>query len=127
VALTRSQNAKLHHLVEERAAELEEGIRNTLPKPADETTLERTGMAQDQVDDATTGAAEHLNHTMHNHYVDEMRQIEAARQRASSGLLDTCHDCGGEIGFQRLQAQPFAVRCLDCQERYERKIGALRR
>lgn len=125
--LTRTQCAELEKLLAERVDELEEKVRSTLPKPADETTLERTGMAQDQVDDATTGAEEHFNHTMHRHYVEEMRQLDAARSRAASGLLDCCADCGGEIGYARLRAQPFAVRCVDCQERYERRSGALRR
>ena len=127
MSLTRTQSDTLKQLMEERAMDLERRIRETLPKPADETTLERTGVSQDEVDDATTNAEEHFNHTLHRHYVDEMRQIEAARERAGSGLLDCCTDCGDDIGYQRLSAQPFAVRCLDCQDRYERRAGAQRR
>jgi len=127
VSLTRTQSDTLKQLMEERAMDLEQRIRETLPKPADETTLERTGVSQDEVDDATTNAEEHFNHTLHRHYVDEMRQIEAARERAGIGLLDCCADCGDDIGYQRLSAQPFAVRCLDCQDRYERRGSAQRR
>jgi len=127
VGLTQKQHADLEKVLAERAGEIEEKIRDTLPKPADETTLERTGMAQDEVDDATTGAEEHLNHTMHEHYLEEMRQLDDARTRAASGLLDCCADCGGEIGYARLRAQPFAVRCVDCQERHERRAGVMRR
>ena len=127
MSLTRTQSDTLKQLMEERAMDLEQRIRETLPKPADETTLERTGVSQDEVDDATTNAEEHFNHTLHRHYVDEMRQIEAARERAGIGLLDCCADCGDDIGYQRLSAQPFAVRCLDCQDRYERRGGAQRR
>lgn len=127
MSLTRTQSDTLKQLMEERATDLEQRIRETLPRPADETTLERTGVSQDEVDDATTNAEEHFNHTLHRHYVDEMRQIEAARERAVSGLLDSCADCGEDIGYKRLTVQPFAVRCLDCQDRYERKIAAVRR
>ena len=127
MGLTQKQHADLEKVLAERAGEIEEKIRDTLPKPADETTLERTGMAQDEVDDATTGAEEHLNHTMHEHYLEEMRQLDDARTRAASGLLDCCADCGGEIGYARLRAQPFAVRCVDCQERHERRAGVMRR
>ena len=127
MSLTQTQSETLKQLMEQRAIELEEKIRGTLPKPADETTLERTGVSQDEVDDATTNAEEHFNHTLHRHYVDEMRQIEAARDRAGNGLLNCCADCGEDIGYRRLQAQPFAVRCVDCQERHERKVAAQRR
>ena len=127
MSLTRTQSDTLKQMMEDRAIDLEQRIRETLPKPADETTLERTGVSQDEVDDATTNAEEHFNHTLHRHYVDEMRQIEAARERAGRGLLDCCTDCGDDIGYQRLSAQPFAVRCLDCQDRYERRAGAQRR
>ena len=127
MSLTRTQSDTLKQLMEERAMDLEQRIRETLPKPADETTLERTGVSQDEVDDATTNAEEHFNHTLHRHYVDEMRQIEAARERAGIGLLDCCADCGDDIGYQRLSAQPFAVRCLDCQDRHERRGSAQRR
>lgn len=114
-------------MIDERAVDLLEKIRSTLPKPADETTLERTGVAQDEVDEATTSAEEHFNHTLHEHYLDEMRQVETARERVTSGLIDSCVDCNDDIGYQRLRVQPDAVRCVDCQERHERKLSVLRR
>ena len=127
MSLTRYQSDTLKQLLDERSVELEEKIRDTLPKPADESTLERTGVAQDEVDDATTNAEEHIKHTMHRHYVREIRQVEAALERASTGQFASCIDCGEEIDYARLRAQPFAVRCLDCQEIYERRSSVLRR
>jgi len=123
LSLTQSQCAELVRLMDTRAGELEEHIRNTLPKPADETTLERTGVSQDEVDEATTSAEEHFNHSLHRHYVDEMRQIEAALERARSGLADSCAECGEEISYARLRVQPYAVRCVECQSRHEYALG----
>lgn len=125
--LTQGQRTKLERIIDDRAGELEEQIRSTLPKPADETTLERTGMAQDEVDEATTSAEEHFNHTMHRHYVDEMHQLVEARERVRSGLANSCADCGEEIGYERLLAQPLAVRCVDCQTRWEHLNSVIRR
>lgn len=127
MSVTRSQSEALMRLIDARAADLREKIRSTLPKHADETTLERTGLAQDEVDVATATAEDELNHTMHERYLHELRQVEAARERAANGLLDCCAECGGEIGYERLCVQPFAVRCVDCQSRYERKLEVLRR
>jgi DnaK suppressor protein len=126
LSLTQTQCAELVRLMDTRAGELEEHIRNTLPKPADESTLERTGVAQDEVDEATTSAEEHFNHSLHRHYVDEMRQIEAARERALSGLVGSCTECGEEIGYARLRAHPYAVRCVECQSRHEHLLGFTR-
>lgn len=124
--LTQNQCAELVRQMDMRVGELEQQIRNTLPKPADETTLERTGVAQDEVDEATTNAEEHINHTMHRHYVDEMKQVEAARERAQQGLANSCADCGEEIGYERLRVHPHALRCIECQSLYERQGGAAR-
>jgi RNA polymerase-binding transcription factor DksA len=127
MSITRSQSDALTRLIDARAADLKEKIRSTLPKPADETALERSGIAQDEVDVATATAEDELNHAMHERYLQELRQVEVARERAASGLLDCCSECGGEIGYERLRAQPFAVRCVDCQSRHERKQEVVRR
>ena len=127
MSITRPQSEALMQRMDARTADLKEMIRSTLPKLADETTLERTGVAQDEVDVATAAAEDELNHTMHERYLQELRQLEAARERAANGLLDCCSECGGEIGYDRLCAQPFAVRCVDCQARHERQPDVFRR
>ena len=52
--------------------------------------------------------------------VDELRQIAAAQERMARGEYGECVDCGIDIPFERLQAQPAAARCVPCQEKYER-------
>ncbi len=51
--------------------------------------------------------------------VDELRQIAAAKERMARGEYGQCVDCGVDIPFARLEAQPAAARCVPCQERYE--------
>ena len=50
----------------------------------------------------------------------ELRDIEAARRRLDEGSYGLCTDCGVEIGLERLQAEPEAARCIDCQRRHEK-------
>jgi DnaK suppressor protein len=45
--------------------------------------------------------------------------IEAALARIRAGTYGECVDCGGPIELGRLEAVPWAVRCVDCQEAYE--------
>jgi RNA polymerase-binding transcription factor DksA len=52
--------------------------------------------------------------------VDELRDVEAARRRMDDGTYGICTDCGVDIGFERLHAEPEAARCIDCQRRHEK-------
>lgn len=47
------------------------------------------------------------------------QQIEEALVRLREGSYGTCADCGTEISEKRLQALPFARRCVACQEKAE--------
>jgi DnaK suppressor protein len=43
------------------------------------------------------------------------RQIDAALQRIDAGGYGDCASCGKEIPAKRLQALPFAIRCIGCE------------
>jgi len=45
--------------------------------------------------------------------------VEEALARIEDGNYGICEDCGEEIPIGRLNALPFALRCVDCQERHE--------
>ena len=52
--------------------------------------------------------------------------IVAAQRRLAKGDYGLCEDCGKEIGFARLEAQPAASRCVRCQETTEKPDGPAR-
>lgn len=52
--------------------------------------------------------------------VTELRAIEAALQRLAAGAYGVCADCGTAIEFERLWAEPAALRCVECQARHEK-------
>ena len=86
--------------------------------------LDSHSTAADPVDD-TADAAFHrasadVERGLIDHYLREVAQIEAAEARAGAGTFGTCADCGLPIGESRLEANPVALRCLECQERHER-------
>jgi len=56
--------------------------------------------------------------------VRDLREIEAARARIANDEYGVCIDCGQDIGFARLLAQPTATRCITCQDFYERTHAA---
>ena len=51
----------------------------------------------------------------------ELQRIEAALRRMAEGHYGECIDCGDDIGYARLQAEPDALRCITCQERFEKQ------
>jgi RNA polymerase-binding transcription factor DksA len=55
--------------------------------------------------------------------IEEYQAGRAALARLEAGDYGTCVDCGETIPAPRLQAQPFAIRCIGCQERRERATG----
>jgi RNA polymerase-binding protein DksA len=52
--------------------------------------------------------------------VQELNDIDAALRRMDDGGYGTCEECGQDIGYPRLNAQPTARRCIADQEKYER-------
>jgi len=50
---------------------------------------------------------------------DELEAIEEALNRIEAGSYGLCSDCGEPISPRRLEAMPFAVRCVEDQSRRE--------
>ncbi len=49
----------------------------------------------------------------------DIAKINEALSRLEHGTYGACEDCDEEIAEARLSALPFAVRCTDCEEKYE--------
>ena len=47
----------------------------------------------------------------------ELFEVEAALNRLEEGTYGTCRSCAEPIAFERLQAYPAAVTCIDCASR----------
>lgn len=57
----------------------------------------------------------------------ELRAIQAARMRIEQDTYGVCIECGYEIPYERMEAQPTAERCAPCQEVYEKThVDAMR-
>jgi DnaK suppressor protein len=55
-----------------------------------------------------------------NHYLNEIKDIEAALMRIAENEYGICLGCGRAIHFKRLLAYPTAKRCVACQRLYEK-------
>jgi DnaK suppressor protein len=50
----------------------------------------------------------------------ELREINVALGKISSGDYGICEMCEEQIGFQRLKVKPHAIYCIDCREIVEK-------
>jgi RNA polymerase-binding protein DksA len=53
----------------------------------------------------------------------ELNEVDAALLSVADASYGNCRDCGEPVGWPRLNANPTALRCIACQERYERAHG----
>jgi DnaK suppressor protein len=49
----------------------------------------------------------------------ELRRVDDALGRLEQGTYGVCEDCEAQIAEERLEIQPFATRCVDCERRRE--------
>lgn len=50
-----------------------------------------------------------------------LEQLALALQRVAAGTYGRCDDCGNPIPAARLRILPSATRCIECQQRNERR------
>ena len=104
----------------ERAAQLRGEIQRTLERSSDETHVRIAEQARDTEDDSFSNLIVDLNFAEIDRDAQELRRIDTALLRLSEGSYGSCTDCGQRIPEARLQAEPTALRCVRCQELYER-------
>ena len=104
----------------ERAAQLRDEIQHTLERSADETHARVAEQARDAEDDSFSNLVVDVNLAEIDRDADELRRIDGALARINEGSYGLCESCGQEIPAARLQAEPTALRCVHCQELYEK-------
>ncbi|MBX3599480.1 MAG: TraR/DksA C4-type zinc finger protein [Rubrivivax sp.] len=117
--LTAGQRALLQAELQQRqralATQLAEHLRG-------QTRVERAAerLAQD-ADDAPQRAPElAMTAALTDREQRELDAVAAALQRLADGGYGSCADCGTGIPFDRLKAEPWALRCVDCESAHER-------
>ena len=120
MALNRRQIIELAYGMTERHNALLEEIRNDVARAREEPYASVAGATPDIGDPAVADLVADLGEAEVTRDLGELRALEAALKRVADGTYGLCLDCGGEVPFARLQAQPAAGRCLACQQRHEK-------
>jgi DnaK suppressor protein len=124
MALTREQSIELGTVIEQRRRALEAEIREDQARVRSERFGEVAGEVPDPGDESVASLVTDLDQFDLGRDLNELRAIEAAHDRLADGSYGSCLSCGRDIEYDRLRANPAALRCIDCQRRYEQKHGA---
>jgi RNA polymerase-binding protein DksA len=117
--LSDTQINELKEALKSRFRALREEIRQELLASDNERYIDLAGQVHDIEEESVADLLVDLNLAIIDRHIRELQAIDAALLRIANNEYGVCIDCGGEIGYPRLKANPAAERCLDCQERYE--------
>ncbi|MGI9245923.1 MAG: TraR/DksA family transcriptional regulator, partial [Steroidobacteraceae bacterium] len=104
----------------ERARVLREEIRQTLLRSKSEPYLQIANDVRDLEDESFADLMVDVRLAEIDRDLDELRSVDSALLRFGDGSYGDCEACGRSIGLQRLEAQPDARRCIECQTLFER-------
>jgi DnaK suppressor protein len=113
------RRAEIEALLRERARDLRR-TREAMHRSAEGgRDSEVAHLDNHPADLATELHDEELDETTDLMLDEEEARIKEARRALADGTYGTCWSCKRPIPPERLKAVPEAVRCLDCQRRFE--------
>jgi RNA polymerase-binding protein DksA len=121
--LDPEQLDRLRAVLTERHTALAAEIRDEVTRAREDTFGNLAGEVTDRGEEAVADLLFDLDNAEVSRDLNELRAIEAALARVGAGSYGTCEDCGEEIAFERLRAQPAATRCVRCQQVHERTFA----
>ena len=105
--LTRQRNQLLAQVAEQRGGQL------------GRAEVANAHFDNSQDDHAQIRSERELEFALDEHELVELQAIEDALKRIQEGVYGLCLSCGVPIPHERLHAAPQALRCIDCQTKFE--------
>ena len=118
--LTIEQRESLKRQLSDRVAALRDEIAAALRRSG---SPEAIGLANhlDEIDDEAVADLESSIEVAEiERDLRELRGAEKALQRLHTPEYGVCTDCGADIPYSRMNAEPSATRCIACQTKAER-------
>lgn len=118
--LSERQMHELRSALETRRRELLEEIRTELLASDNQHFQDLAGRVHDSGEESVADLLSDLNLAMIDQHIEALRETEQALSRMAMGSYGLCSECGKPIEYERLQAYPSAVRCIEHQRQYEK-------
>jgi RNA polymerase-binding protein DksA len=103
----------------ERVSSTVESLHESNSRSFEEETEEET-YDNHLADSATATLNREIDSTLEENSGHVLVGIDEALDRIENGTFGTCARCGKQIAEDRLEALPYATRCIDCQRLAER-------
>jgi len=127
MTLSQTQLRVLSQEMEKRRRTLRAELLRDAERVRAESYSEVAGSVTDLGDEALADLVTDLDNAELTRDLNELRALEAALNRLDDGAgFGLCAECGLEIPFERLKAEPAALRCFDCQSVHERTHAGTR-
>lgn len=121
MTLAKTHYTDIRKVLDARHTSLLEEVRAEMERSENQHYIELIGHSDVDSGDAVIGdVLGDVNFEYIDRHVQQLREIEAARNRLGEGSFGVCADCGEDIAFGRLLATPVVLRCYDCQQQCER-------
>ena len=118
--LTQDRLKRLETNLRERQRLLTEEVNAKRHDTAAASTEDQIGGVGDPGDESVARMQTDLSIEEVGRDTDELRNIESTLERIKAGTYGNCEECGNEIDYRRLEAQPTATRCILCQSQWEK-------
>ena len=115
--LSHDRIETIRGILDARERELGGEVRDANEEADENAAGPRVGDSVDQGDERFQDGMAHAEKLRDQ---EELMAIDAARGRIADGSYGECVDCGQAIPYERLRAQPTALRCVPCQARFEK-------
>ncbi|HYH41697.1 MAG TPA: TraR/DksA C4-type zinc finger protein [Burkholderiales bacterium] len=122
--LTSKQTQKLKQAMLERQRLLTTEVADQRSQAAADGNDDSMGGVGDAGDESVVRMMTDLHLQEAGRDLEELRDIDGALQRIEAGEYGDCIECGNEISYARLEAQPTAIRCVECQSLHEKTYAS---
>lgn len=112
--LTAGQRAWLRAELEQRQQQLDRRLAEHRGG-ASRVERAREMLTQDDDDAPQREGERELDQALTDFETQELREVNEALRRMDGETFGQCDDCGTEIPFDRLRAEPWARRCVPCE------------
>jgi len=118
--LTLEQTTTLRATLRARLAALRELLSEHMRKSDDDRTRLLADRVRDAEDESVADLIVDLDLADIDRDLEELRDVEAALERAKGAAFGVCASCQGAIPYERLTVYPTATRCIRCQSVHEK-------
>jgi DnaK suppressor protein len=110
---------KLRKIIQERKQKLLSELHQEIFENLGEEYRREFERAMDAADVSTIDVLQSIDIKLVSIRQEELIKMDVAERKLNEGTYGICEECGKDISTDRLAAMPFAVRCVECEERLE--------